>query len=134
MITTVVGGWSLPNRSSRTDGLQGSANDRREGCRRSCYLSTGSRCLTRLINALVKEVDLTVIVDNGSASSLRVWLAGFSPGQVSLVRFNKNMGVARAQNRGIEFAREQKAQFVLLMDQDSIPEPGMVSGALASGQ
>jgi rhamnosyltransferase len=86
--------------------------------------------LARLLDALVRQVDLTCVVDNGSLSNVSSCADRFSPRQVTVIRLDRNMGIAFAQNRGIEFAREQKAQFVLLMDQDSLPEDGMVQKLL----
>jgi rhamnosyltransferase len=88
--------------------------------------------LAELLKVLVQQVDSVVIVDNGSAIDVSLCVREYSPLQVSLLRLGQNMGVAFAQNRGIDFAREQKAQFVLLMDQDSIPEAGMVHKLLSA--
>lgn len=86
--------------------------------------------LTKLLDALVRQVALTVIVDNGSTSNVVSYVKRFSPRQVTLIQLDRNMGIAHAQNRGIEFAREQKAHFVLFMDQDSVPEEGMAQKLL----
>jgi rhamnosyltransferase len=88
--------------------------------------------LTKLLKELVRQVDSVVIVDNGSAIDVSLCVRHYSPLQVSVIRLGKNMGVAFAQHRGIEFAREHKAQFILLMDQDSIPESGMVHTLLSA--
>lgn len=88
--------------------------------------------LTELLKVLVKQVASVVIIDNGSAVDVSLCVSQYLSLQVSVLRLGKNMGVAFAQNRGIDFAREHKARFVLLMDQDSIPESGMVRTLLSA--
>ncbi len=39
---------------------------------------------------------------------------------------DQNYGIAKAHNVGIQIARENNYQYVLLMDQDSIPAHDMV--------
>jgi rhamnosyltransferase len=92
----------------------------------------GLDVLAELLNVLVKQVDSVIIVDNGSAIDVSLCFKQYSLRQVSVLRLGKNMGIAFAQNRGIELARGLEAQFVLLMDQDSIPEPGMVQALLSA--
>jgi rhamnosyltransferase len=43
-----------------------------------------------------------------------------------------NRGVAHGFNAGVEAAREHGAEFVLLLDDDSVPAPGMVEELLAA--
>jgi len=88
--------------------------------------------LDRLLNALVRQVDAAVIIDNGSSIETKLKPERYLPLKVNAFRLNENMGIAFAQNRGIEFARQIQAGFVLLMDQDSIPEPGMVQALLSA--
>jgi rhamnosyltransferase len=64
-----------------------------------------------------------VWVDNGSSFALD-GLAGELG--VQLLKMGANEGVAAAQNAGMKLAHEQGASFVMLMDHDSIPGPGMV--------
>jgi len=92
----------------------------------------GLDLLDKLLNALFKQVDSVVIVDNGSTIDVSLCFKQYSSRQVAVIQLGKNMGVAFAQNRGIEYARGQEAQFVLLMDQDSIPEPEMVKILLSA--
>lgn len=82
--------------------------------------------LGRLLDALVLQVSAVVIVDNGSRADLAAWHLGRSMGSVEVRLLGENRGIAAAQNVGIEWARTRGAEFVLLMDQDSIPEPEMV--------
>ena len=82
--------------------------------------------LGRLLEALVLQVSAVVIVDNGSHVDLAAWHLERNANSVELLLLGENRGIAAAQNVGIEWARTRGAEFVLLMDQDSIPEPEMV--------
>lgn len=79
----------------------------------------------RLAEAIARtadQVDALVVVDNGSID-----LSG-----IDVIRPGRNVGLAAAQNLGIAWAREHGHTHVLLLDQDSWPEPGMVSRLLES--
>lgn len=80
-----------------------------------------------LLAALRPQVDLTLVIDNGSApqdvDALRALLAGSDDDVVAL---GSNLGIAAAQNLGIARARERGATHVLLSDQDSRPASDMV--------
>jgi rhamnosyltransferase len=64
--------------------------------------------LALLLRLLAREVARTVVIDN--------------------TVFNR--GLAAAQNQGIELARAEGATHVLLLDQDSLPFPGMAASLL----
>jgi rhamnosyltransferase len=88
--------------------------------------------LDALLRALRPQLAKVVIVDNGSALDVEKSL---NPGLLSdldaqVVRLPANLGVAAAQNVGIELAREAGAHFVILFDQDSGPAPDMVQKLL----
>ena len=88
--------------------------------------------LGRLMDALVPQVSAVVIVDNGSRVDVAAWLLGQNMSSVEVHLLSENRGIAAAQNVGIQWARTRGAQFVLLMDQDSIPEPEMVDHLCAN--
>lgn len=83
--------------------------------------------LGRLLDAIRDQVSRTIIVDNGSTIDVRGFLAGRNAQGIQCLPLGSNHGVAAAQNVGIAWAREQGASFVILFDQDSIPEPDMVA-------
>ena len=86
-----------------------------------------------VISRALEEADQVVIVDNGSAdATLAPVAAATAGGRVLLVRNAANLGVAAAQNQGIARAVAAGAAWVLLLDQDSLPEPGMVAALLAA--
>ncbi|MCV5754707.1 glycosyltransferase, partial [Escherichia coli] len=53
-----------------------------------------------------------------------------SSGDVKIFNFNDNLGIAEAQSIGMKWAFENGADFILQMDQDSIPDPKMVEQLL----
>ncbi len=76
------------------------------------------------LQAILPQVAAVVVVDNGS------WEPGLdaitaSP-RVTLIKLETNRGIGSAQNCGIEWAKNQGAEFVLLLDQDSVPASAMV--------
>jgi rhamnosyltransferase len=88
--------------------------------------------LEQQLRALASQVSVIVVVDNGSdnVSDWHSRIAAETGARV--LRLGGNVGIAAAQNAGIRFAQEAGASHVLLMDHDSIPEPGMVDALLAA--
>lgn len=83
--------------------------------------------LQGLLKAISGQVDLVVIVDNGSPrESLAFVSMSEQPGCVMLHRLETNRGIATAQNIGIELLRDQATDYVVLFDQDSLPAPDMI--------
>jgi len=82
--------------------------------------------LGRLLDALVHQVASIVVVDNGSEVDLRAWDNAGQSNIDELLLLGENKGIAAAHNVGIQWARNHRAEFVLLMDQDSVPMPDMV--------
>jgi rhamnosyltransferase len=81
-------------------------------------------CLSVLFDALIPQVNKIVMVDNSSSINLEKFVTSH---MVEYVRLSENFGIAYAQNIGINWAERFGATHVLLMDQDSIPFPDMVS-------
>jgi rhamnosyltransferase len=75
--------------------------------------------LLKLVSQLNKETDF-VVIDNGSAAidelatSIMVYKRC-----IELIRLTENEGLAKALNRGIEWARDRNYEYVFLFDQDS---------------
>jgi len=85
-----------------------------------------SEALDKLVTAILPQVTHLVLVDNASALSDQVECRYAGMTSLDLIRLNDNMGIAYAHNIGIELAFEKKADYVLLLDQDSSPESDMV--------
>ena len=82
--------------------------------------------LAALLSALAAQVQRVVVVDNASPE------APVLPFGMQLIRLDRNLGVGAAQNAGIRNALQAGAGQVLLLDQDSLPQRGMVA-ALQAG-
>ncbi|WP_312213141.1 glycosyltransferase family 2 protein [Pseudescherichia sp.] len=88
-------------------------------------------CLRNQLQSLVGQVDCCIIVDNGSLNIVEIegLHKEFS---FDLIKLEKNFGLAYAQNVGINHAIETKgADYLLLLDQDSILEPKFISNLLS---
>ena len=86
--------------------------------------------LRRLLDACARQADAIVLVDNGDGALLADWLALTPDPKIALLPLGENRGVAAAQNAGIGWARQNRADYVLLLDHDSIPAPDMVAKLL----
>lgn len=87
----------------------------------------------RLLSSLAGQVDTVFAVDNtpGSSSRTPAFLEGFGK-PVSYIPLGGNKGIAEAQNIGIDLSIKGGFSHVLLLDQDSVPCPGMVDRLLAA--
>ena len=88
--------------------------------------------LAAQLDRLVPQVEAVVIVDNGSHAALKTWEKARQEANVEVLPLGKNYGIAAAQNVGIQWARDYGAEFVLLMDQDSIPASDMVEKLIST--
>lgn len=82
--------------------------------------------LSRVISSTATMVSKIVVVNNDHGD----WPVRLS-GQFVLYTPGTNIGLAAAYNYGAEFARKEGATHLLLLDQDSVPAPGMVPQLLA---
>lgn len=83
--------------------------------------------LKSLLEAISPQVTLVVVVDNTPNPNPNLLSCCAKLNNLKLISLGENFGIAYAQNRGIEWAQEFGADYVLLLDQDSIPFPDMVS-------
>lgn len=87
---------------------------------------------SKLLEALLPQVAYAVVVDNSSSFDITSVIARWSDQNVELLQMRENVGIAAAQNAGIERALKLGADFVLLSDQDSVPSSSMVAELLAA--
>jgi len=91
--------------------------------------------LKALLQALVPQVHAVMVVDNNSTENVGAWLDKQQLDTVSIQNLSSNKGIATAHNNGIFWAKEQQgSEFVLLLDQDSIPAVDMVNKLLTAIQ
>lgn len=76
--------------------------------------------LNSLLLSLKPQVSRIVVCNNSVTEH------GLSDQSVLVFNFHDNLGIAKAQNIGMKWAFENGADFVLQMDQDSVPDESMV--------
>lgn len=81
--------------------------------------------LASQLRVLREQVGHAIVVNNGPLNTELQTLCERL--DVQLVSLGDNRGLAFAQNVGLELAIKRGAEFVLLMDQDSVPAAGMVA-------
>lgn len=88
--------------------------------------------LDRLLRSVVNQVNLLFVVDNTPVPTIAVaeLVSVFKP-SAKYIPLGDNVGIAAAQNIGIRKAIAAACSHVLLLDQDSVLPPSMVSGLLA---
>lgn len=80
-----------------------------------------------LLASLAAQVVHIVIVDNGSSVDLAFHLQRHRNATlIELLALPENVGIAAAQNLGIERLKQRQIENVILFDHDSIPAPDMV--------
>lgn len=96
------------------------------------YLPT-EKTLARLLQSLRGSVNTICVIDNTPTSQI-TWVspAWFSQHalEVQYRSLGDNMGIAKAQNVGIELAIESGCDHIILFDQDSEASPNMVQTLL----
>lgn len=88
-----------------------------------------------ILAALLPQVQRVYIVDNGSREAARKTLEECRtahPEIIELVLNDSNLGLAAAQNQGIRLAVAVGFEWVLLLDDDSLPAPDMVERLLSA--
>ena len=85
--------------------------------------------LSEVIAAALDQCDLVVLVDNGSDQETVGRLRSLTSGEdrAILIENGENLGLAEAQNIGLARARTEAADWILLLDDDSVPQAGMVA-------
>lgn len=82
--------------------------------------------LGEVLRAVTSQVQGVVVVDNGSGNVGQIQEAVTAAGARILANPG-NLGIATAQNQGIEYARKSGFSHVLLLDQDTILSEGVVA-------
>jgi rhamnosyltransferase len=93
-----------------------------------CYRPIVAQIVS-LCGQLVDEGAVVVLIDNTELPYLQ---AQMLPAGCFLVKLGCNTGIARGLNLGLASAPAVSADVLLLLDQDSKPEPGCVQSLIAS--
>ena len=89
--------------------------------------------LANLLTCLLPQVGHIVLIDNGSGKATQDQLQELSQSShISFLPQSDNGGIAKAQNTGIDFALRQGFDYILLMDQDSLPQADTVATLLTA--
>jgi len=87
--------------------------------------------LNKAIKALLNQGCEIAVVDNASTNIEEVSESLSQFDSTQLLCQQSNLGLGAAHNLGIEYARGLDANFVLIMDQDSLPLDGMLDELVA---
>jgi len=90
--------------------------------------------LSQVIDAVMKDEHVTklVIVDNGSKNKEELIDGTRKFGdKISIIHLEQNLGSAGGFSVGIEAVRELDCNFVLMLDDDNVPEQGSIEKFLA---
>lgn len=79
--------------------------------------------LNENISAILPQVDKIVLIENGSSN--REYLQDFR--NYDIIENEENMGIAYALNQIMQYAHEQKSEWALTLDQDSVVPNNLVS-------
>ncbi len=77
--------------------------------------------------AVSGQVDSIIYVDNGGGRAALAAAGVLDAVDTTVLGSGENVGLAAALNRALRAALDGGAEFALLLDHDSIPEPGMVA-------
>jgi len=88
--------------------------------------------LVEKVKRLADQVELIVVVDDGSPAADPAVLEGLEAAGAVVIKQGHNSGIAAALNAGIRYAAEKSPDFFLTMDQDSELDPGYVATALGA--
>ena len=86
--------------------------------------------LEQVLKAVLSQVDHVLLIDNGSTWYEKELLARVMPdwaARMSVLRLERNEGVASGHNEGIRWAKAHFFSHVLILDQDSLPATHMVA-------
>ncbi|MDO4905652.1 MAG: glycosyltransferase family 2 protein [Lautropia sp.] len=83
--------------------------------------------LTELCRLTRPQVEHIELVDNGSCPEALAAIEALCTDGIRLTALGRNLGIGAAQNAGIARARKRGADYVLLLDHDSLPAPDMVA-------
>lgn len=82
------------------------------------------------LNAVSAQVSEVIVVDDGSPSSFDRVLAAFEAAGHTVIRHEANRGIAAALNTGSRKALDNRADYILTIDQDTLVPTGYVDACL----
>ena len=85
-----------------------------------------------VVELLLPQVDAICAIDNSDNGTAEAMFEGKA--NVEYISLGGNYGIAKAQNVGIRHFKEAGFDFILFIDQDTMPEKDTVSRLLTSWQ
>lgn len=85
----------------------------------------GKQYIENCLASLAGEPAEVIVVDNGSTDGSPALVQEKFPA-VHMIALDKNYGFCTAVNRGIEESKENKTTYVILLNNDTVAEPGFV--------
>lgn len=82
--------------------------------------------LADMLDSVAPQVQGMAVIDNGSANAEDIGRIASAVG-ARLLANDQNIGIAAAQNQGVDLARQGGFSHVLLLDQDTVLSPGVVA-------
>jgi rhamnosyltransferase len=82
--------------------------------------------LFKLVDFLKSQVSF-IVIGNNSKCELSI-----ENDKVKIFNFKQNLGIAAAQSIGMKWVFENGADFVLMLDQDSCPDPGSIDELISA--
>ncbi|UYT84616.1 glycosyltransferase family 2 protein [Priestia megaterium] len=79
------------------------------------------------INAIIDQVNQLILVDNSSSNFNDIEERYASIEKIKIISNSNNYGIAKALNQVCEYAINQNHEWALLLDQDSIVAPNIIS-------
>lgn len=83
--------------------------------------------LKQNVQAILPQVNRLVLVDNGSRNIDNVRALYEQTDKIVVIEFEENIGVAAAQNRICQYAKDNESEWAIILDQDSICPSNIVS-------
>lgn len=84
----------------------------------------------KMLEVLLPQVNYAILVNNSPSFYISPVAQEFSDENIELLQMSENIGIAAAQNAGIERAVVLGADYILLLDQDSLPSNSLVAELL----
>lgn len=75
-----------------------------------------------------------IVIDNGSANDEATTMEGEFPGFTEVVRLPENRGFAGGANAGIRHALDAEAEYVLLLNNDTIVDPSFLTNLVSAAR
>lgn len=89
-------------------------------------------CLWSIDNLSKKNFKiLSIVIDNGSKEVFKIDGSDFKTGELKIIRSENNLGFTGGNNLGIKYALEKKADYILIINNDTIIDPRLIEELLA---